>query len=405
MTVRSLPSSIPLAFVGAGLHSVTIACHLLEWGLIDPASVAFFDPSGAPLAEWTELTTRMGMITMRSPWMHHVHPEMMDLVDWARRRGCDALGPGYPTPPVLLFNRYCQEKARPFYNRTWAESVVRIEPAYGQYRLHLASGTVVQAERVVYAPGMKGMERIPAPASTLRSTHPALVPLAAEVDVQQPGWSGQRVLIVGAGLTGGTLALRLAERGAHVTLIQRGQIRRRKYDVDEAWMKNRGKIRRFQRLTDPHERLRVLQGARRGSVTPAILQSLQALASEGRVDLCPECELKTLTLGPTGRLQVRLTLAGEERVASYDRVILAIGYDLDLGRHQPLQEALALAGRPLVGGRPLLGDGLQLLPGLHLSGWAAELKIGPQARNIIGARIAARILRALPIWDRDRMLG
>ena len=40
-------------------------------------------------------------------------------------------------------------------------------------------------------------------------------------------------------------------------------------------------------------------------------------------------------------------------------------------------------------GFPIIDSGLQWGPGLFVTGWLAELELGPLARNIVGARMAA----------------
>jgi hypothetical protein len=51
-----------------------------------------------------------------------------------------------------------------------------------------------------------------------------------------------------------------------------------------------------------------------------------------------------------------------------------------------------LATAPSCGGRPLTGPTLELAPGGFVTGWLAELALGPAARNISGARYAARLI-------------
>lgn len=83
--------------------------------------------------------------------------------------------------------------------------------------------------------------------------------------------------------------------------------------------------------------------------------------------------------------------SGEELRAH--RVILATGFD----RTRPLPAwvdaaaaAMELPRAPC--GAPVLDDSLQWAPGLHVMGAGAELVLGPTARNISGARMAAQRL-------------
>jgi len=214
--------------------------------------------------------------------------------------------------------------------------------------------------------------------------------MASAVDVRDPNWSGKRVLIVGAGLTGATLAVRLADVGAQVTLIHRTAIRQRRWDVDDSWIKNESKLRRFRRIRDVGERLAQIKGARRGSVTPDTLRLLRHLAADGRMQVLEHTELTSLTALPAGGLTAGL---GNQDL-SVDRVILSTGFEPEFQTDPLLDSVLATPGVQVLGGRPMLNRYLEVLPGFYLSGWATELPLGPLARNILGARIAARLISA-----------
>jgi len=392
--VKPLPESLQVAFVGAGIHAVTIALQLMEDRGGNAAGIGLLDPLGRPMARWINSTAKLGMREMRSAWFQHVHPDMFAMVNEERHSGGDPLARGiFSPPPVEVFNRFCAEMARPLEPLSHQTRVTRVDPIDGGlagYHLTVEDGGQFFAQSVVYTPGLGGHERVPAAAVALHAARSPHLLLAGQVDVREPSWAGQRVLIAGAGLTGATLAARLTEAGANVTLIHRTAIRQRRWDVDDSWIKNESKLRRFRRIRDLAERLAQVKSARRGSITPETLRLLRRFADDGRIQVLEHTEITSLTPSPRGGLTARL--AGRE--LAIDRVILATGFEPEFQADPLLQSILATPGLQMLGGRPVLNRYLELLPGFYVSGWAAELQLGPLARNILGARIAARLVSA-----------
>jgi hypothetical protein len=91
-----------------------------------------------------------------------------------------------------------------------------------------------------------------------------------------------------------------------------------------------------------------------------------------------------------------LTLSSGEAIQT-DRVILATGFDPKRPGGKWLDDAIAEYDLPVADcGYPIVDDCLQWREGLYTTGPLAELEVGPVARNIIGARLAAeRIGRAV----------
>ena len=76
--------------------------------------------------------------------------------------------------------------------------------------------------------------------------------------------------------------------------------------------------------------------------------------------------------------------------------MLATGFDARRPGGAWLDAAIAAEGLPIAPcGYPLVSGDLAWAPGLHVTGLLAELEVGPAARNIVGARMAATRLAAL----------
>lgn len=200
------------------------------------------------------------------------------------------------------------------------------------------------------------------------------------VDLGSTSVAGTRVCVIGGGLTAVHLALRAQQRGAQTTLISRAALRPQPTDTDPVWLGHA--LPAWFRLS-PQDRIAVLRRARRGTA-PA--EALDALARAGVQQLVSSG-------GVTGvervdrHFRVRLS---RMRPLSADCVWLATGQDFD-ARFDPVTAGLLdRAPLPLVAGLPVLDDALAWAgTAVHVTGGLAALQVGPAARNLAGARMAA----------------
>ena len=386
-----VPPVVSVAIVGAGMHAVAVAVRLLqEWpGLRE--GLRLVDPAGTCLSDWRRRTWGQGMETMRSPGAHHLDVAPESLLDYARAQGREReLLTPYHRPSLQLFMDHC----RWVIGRYRIEEliipaqVVEIQPHPDGYGLACSDGTTVHAPRLVLAPGLRYQERLPAWAPGLSGCHPKVAAHVESLDVRHESIVGERILVVGGGLSAATLAAAAAERGARVTLLSRRRLEARLFDADPGWVGPKY-LRFFQSEPEPAARLRMVQRARgRGSVTPELLERLRRRQAEGRLRIVEEGELLDARYDDR-RTAVSVTLSPERRVEQFDRVWCGTGYDPSLTR---LAWLGPLRDLPHCQGRPLVGPTLELAPSCFVTGWLAELWVGPAARNIAGARHAAGLI-------------
>ena len=69
--------------VGGGIHAVTIAIKLRASGL--PAeALTIIDPHDSLCEQFDDFSCRIGMPFLRSPHVHHVHPDPFHLKKFAK---------------------------------------------------------------------------------------------------------------------------------------------------------------------------------------------------------------------------------------------------------------------------------------------------------------------------------
>lgn len=384
-----------IAIVGAGPYGLSAAAHLRG---IPGLKIRIF---GEPMSFWRRMPR--GML-LRSNWpaTHIAAPAAR-----APELGLDAFaaeaGPvPYPVPleRFVDYGEWYQRRAVPDVD---PRQVARIEARLRGFRLRLADGEELEAERVIVAAGLGGFERRPE----------MFAQLPAEL-VSHTAWhadlgrlAGQRVLIVGGGQSALESAALLHEAGAEAEVVARASCIH--------WLQGRAS-RLF------HHQM--------GSLVPKLLYAPTDVGPAGLSQLLARPKLfNTLPRGlrdklwrravrPAGarwlverlrpvpvRLGCQVTAVGEkggkvharlsdgtERVA--DHLLLGTGYHVDIAKYPFL--APELLGRiARVKGYPVLGAGLETsVPGLHILGAPAARSLGPVMQFVSGTRYASPALFA-----------
>lgn len=387
---------LTVAVVGAGIHGSVVAIRLLhEWPDLRMA-LRLIDPSGGGLAVFRRRTRGQGMDTMRSPGAHHLDVAPDSLLAYARARGREGeLGEPYHRPSLSLFmdhSRWVIERLG-LAELVRGTAVVSVQQLGRGYRLECADGSILHTRWLVLAPGLAGQERMPEWASRLRREHPTAVAHTEQLDIRGEDVVGRRVLVVGGGLSAATLADAAVARGARVTLLSRHGLEARLFDADPGWVGPKY-LRFFQGEPDPEARLRMIQRARgRGSVTPGLLARLRELEAQGQLEILEETEVvearwdERRDLAAVTCLPCRSQPGRSPRF--FERIWCGTGFDARLDR---LGWLGAVAHVPVCQGRPVIGPTLELAPRCFVSGWLAELWVGPAARNISGARHSATLI-------------
>jgi FAD-NAD(P)-binding len=390
-----LRHELAVAIVGAGIHGCAVAVRLLSAAPELRAALRLFDPAAACLAEWTERSWGQGMEWMRSPGVHHLDVAPMSLLEFARAQSREReLAVPYARPSLQLFMDHCRAVLR---SLRLEELVVpaaigHVEPSANGYALVCADGREIETRALVLAPGLRGHERLPEWPRALAASGGDRVSHVGRLDLRQQRVAGERILVIGGGLSAATLTAAAVRRGAGVTLVSRHPLASKLFDADPGWIGPKY-LRLFQREEDPAARLRMVRRARGGgSVTPDLLATLERHATAGLVTLRIEDEVIAARWRPCANgIGVRFRRQ-PDRECVFDRVWCATGFEPRIERLSWLGD---LRSVKQVEGRPVTGPTLELRPRCFVSGWLAELTVGPAGRNIAGARYAAGLIAAM----------
>ncbi len=375
--------------VGGGPAGLALTTALSCQDLGGPVRVV--DPSGTWLAAWHRRFAAQDIPMLRSPAVHHPHPDPFALLAHAGGEGLVSSG-GTQLPTRACFEAFIDD----LLTRRGLRDVV--EPvgatalnldAQGRATVTLNDGEVVRPDRVVLATNAR-RPQVPAALSAI-GQHPRVADAerASVADTPDAG----RVVVLGGGLSAAHLAIGAARRGAQVTLVARRRLRVRRFDTHPSWLGPR-KRRPFEQEPDAHVRRRTIDTARGGGSIPArFRRELEACAEQGRLQLRERVEVVDATAhGDT----LCLHLDDRSRIDA-DVVWCATGGRIDVA-HDPLcRELVARFPATVADGLPDLDADLSW-PGtnVHLVGFAGALELGPVAGNLIGHRRAAlRITAAL----------
>lgn len=400
MAVRSglLPSKIDIAIIGAGPQALTLVTHLLQKRQKLRHRFLVFDPSGTWMSRWQQQFDALEIEHLRSPAVHHPHPDPFALRRFAQNRP-DELFPPYDLPGTELFEEFCQNVIGQWelQNSVVKASVTGIEPITDggrpRFRIGWQDGQSIIARRVVLATGAgktitpNWVERISTPYPKDKLCH------SQNVDLRGLQMTGERVLIIGGGLTSGHLAVGAMKRGAEVLLMARRQLQEKLFDAEPGWLGPKY-LKDFFAQPDWLTRWELIQQARNGgSMTPAMMTKLRQRSREGKIAFYEQCQVvEAQWLGDRWRV-----LCDHGQEYECERIWYATGTRFDATTNPLLQTIAAAFPTSIVNGLPVLDQHLRW-PGceLFVMGGLAALQVGPVARNLYGAKMASeRIVQAL----------
>lgn len=379
--------------VGGGVHGVHLALVLRRRAGVPASRLRILDPHALPLAAWSARTDRVAMPYLRSPVVHHLDLDPYDLKRFAATeagRPYARFAEPYARPATALFAAHSEAVvARERLADLWIQGrALGLARRTQGWRVETPSGAL-DARRVVLALGP------PPPlwpdwARSLRAAGAAVVHALDDTDPAPIQDTMAPVTVVGGGITAAQVALAQARRSpGTVTLVLRHPPRLHELDADPGWMGPK-RLRAFHSIPCLHWRRQAIQQARhRGSIPPRIWADVRRAETRGQLQVLVAEVLAAAHRGGV----VRLVLRGSERaetVLTTRRVVLATGFEPIRPGSPWLDTTVAAEGLPLAPcGFPRVDPALRWAPGLYVSGGLAELELGPVARNILGARMAA----------------
>lgn len=391
------PEHVDLAIVGGGIVGTALACQFWH----SPAlrgHMALLDAELSLVGRYFQAMTAVGQRVMRSPYEHQIAPDNdLQLLDFARlhlplltplEQGQVrlALSGQRAVVPLDVFEAHTTHTIGGHQLGRWSYQfpVVSMRRGLGdRWILGTRDGRTLTARTVLLTVGSR--ER-PRPTSLVDASTWAGTRVRSAFAPPRRFLQGEVVCIVGSGQSAAHLLLAALAQGAHPIWMIRHEERYSCADFDTSYFRTEG-IASFRRLDLP-ERAAVLAEENRGSIMLEFYPLLAEMESKGRLKVYREQVVTNVAPGPDRQLCLGLSSGVALQV---DTLILAVGLEPD-SRVLP-------ADVSSVGGYPVIDEGTLEVMGqenLFVAGPLASLALGPAAKNIDGARLAAeRLLPAL----------
>lgn len=447
-----VPRRVPWLIVGGGIHGVHIATRLLGEGIV--TDLCIIDDSEALLSKWKARTAATGMQYLRSSAGYHLDLSEQSLRHFAKQINAKTttkkgrprktaqepplFSKDYERPRLDFFNQHCDAIIAEYQleDKHIQGKVINLEPLEDHVRVTVASyhgnendHSVLLADHVVLALGNDNPSYPEWVTEDLLEAGKVRHLLDAGGDNNNRESShrsssidsdASSVAIIGGGITAAHKTLQVAQQqGKTIHLISRQEIMEQQFDTHQDWMMDDAAAKRSQagggaglptrqelfRCTCCMQTRRSIIARERipGTVTAAVNRGRQGLQYAIQNDRVRWHQAEVIGLsqqpddssdeGDHGKLELQLSSGLSIEV---DQVLLATGFGkrppglihmnkLDL----PVSE---FCGYPIVDYDLRWGGSESRI---FVSGALAELELGPSARNIAGARLAAeRILGA-----------
>ena len=383
-----------VAIVGAGPYGLSIAAHLRKAGV----SVRQF---GLPMQLWRDFMPE-GMFLKSQGFASNLsdpdHTHTLEAFCRATGRPYASYGLPVPLDTFVAYGQWFRDELVPDVEEVLVTDVAQ---AGGGFEVSLANSEQVRARKAVVAIGVEAFAHVPEPLSAL----PSSVCTHSSAHTDLGAFSGQEVVVVGAGQSALETAALLHEKGASVQLVARKgkiawngpplpldrpllqKLKEPESGLGSGWAtwfysNQPGLFRRLPRST------RVYRA--RTALGPAGATWLRSRV-EGQFPVLTGYSVKWARVQDGG---VRLGLAGADgssRELAADHVIAGTGYRTDLTR-LPFFGDRMLAGLrtvPGTGSSAVGRDYQSSIPGLYVMGPAVAPTMGPVMRFVFGSEHAA----------------
>ncbi|MDO5376245.1 MAG: FAD/NAD(P)-binding protein [Staphylococcus rostri] len=375
--------------IGGGVHATTIALQLRHLGL--PASqMAIVDPHETLMENFKMQTTRLSMPYLRSPLVHHCHPEPFDLKKYAKQHQyAQAMIGQYQRPRLDMFFDHTAHWIEE-YNLASChiqQMAIDIEQIDDYWQVLLDSDAVVKGRHIVLAMGTHHTPNIP----EMYVNQPDVQ------HIHQQDFDAQTTAshIVGSGISAAHLVIKLLaeQRDTQIHLWLKKPLEVFDFDADPGWLGPKN-MRGFQCEKDLVQRAEVNRSERhKGSMPKEMYMKLMHAESDGRLIIHQE---------PIDTLMDHHIVVGEEK-KYYDGIYLATGFKLDLMQQPLIRTLIQRDDAKMAAGFPVITTNLEWLPRLYVSGMLADLELGPFARNIMGGRMAAQRIGEVYVQSQSTM--
>ncbi|NWK85173.1 NAD(P)-binding domain-containing protein [Staphylococcus sp. GSSP0090] len=369
--------------IGGGIQAVTIAIKLRSLGL-DASKLTIIDPHSHLCEQFDHYTKRINMPYLRSPCVHHVHPNPFHLKQYGKKMHYthDSYGP-YKRPNRDIFMEHTHDLIHRYNlnNCHIRGTVSQIKHDQSQWHI-LCHNQWLSSTHVVIAFGCNHDPYIP----ELCQNQPDV----SHIFQDNPQFNHNASHVIGSGISAAHLTLKLlkANSAKHIHLWMKKDISIHDFDADPGWLGPKN-MKHFSQLTSSTARYNLIKAERhKGSMPKELELRLKKYIAQGRLTIHKN-EVTNIT---------KHYIHTEQYCMYYDHILLATGFKESIMQQPLIKQLVNDYQAPIAHcGLPSITPNLEWLPNLYVSGGLADLELGPFARNIMGGREAA--LRISEVYE------
>ena len=368
--------------IGGGIHAVTIAIKLRASGL--PAEdLTIIDPHESLCEQFDDYSCRIGMPFLRSPHVHHVHPDPFHLKQFAKTNQYTGATYGkYQRPQRDMFMDHTHKMLHEFdlNQRHIKDFAVNVDKEDGKWKVEMQTHDPVFSDKLVLAIGSNNIPHIP----DMYQAHADIHHIFEDIEIPYETSSH----VVGSGITAAHLTLKLIEesQSSKVHLWMNKSIEVYDFDADPGWLGPKN-MTRYREIESSKERLKVIaQERHKGSMPKELYLRLKKHMQEGNLEIHVN-EIQAIQ---------NHKIITENDEYQYDHILLATGFKNNIMQMPVIKNFVENINAPLTETKhPSLTETLEWVPGVYVSGALADIELGPFARSFAGGReSASRIAKA-----------
>lgn len=368
--------------IGGGIHAVTIAIKLRASGLA-AEDLTIIDPHDSLCEQFDDFSCRIGMPFLRSPHVHHVHPDPFHLKHFAKTNQYTGATYGkYQRPQRDMFMDHVHKMLHEFdlNSRHIKDVATNIDRVDGQWQVDMKAHDTVTSDYLLLAIGSNNIPHIP----DMYINQPDVKHIFDDETIPYQDASH----VIGSGISAAHLTLKLIEesKAETVHLWMNKPIEVYDFDADPGWLGPKN-MTRYREIDSSKERLSIIaQERHKGSMPKELYLRLKKHVQDGQLQI----HVNEIQAVKNHRIIT------ESESYEYDHILLATGFKNNIMQMPVIQSFVENTQAPLTETKhPVLNESLEWLPGVFVSGALADIELGPFARSFAGGREAAsRISKA-----------
>lgn len=361
--------------IGGGIQAVTIALKLRSQGLA-MRDLCIIDPHTSLCEQFDTYTTIIDMPYLRSPCVHHIHPDPFHLKRFARHKQYTNASYGrYQRPNREMFMAHTHMLIHEFdLNLSHMQATATaINQQNGRWIIHCDNTESLSTENLIIAFGCNHQIKFP----KAYKNHPNVTHI---FDKSYKSYN-QTSHVIGSGISAAHLSLKLIKKNPkQIHLWTNKPLTVHDFDADPGWLGPKN-MTYFKKIANSTEKQQIILSERhKGSMPKELELRLKKYVKQDKL---------VIHINELQRLSNH-QIVTESKVIKYDHILLATGFEETIMQQPIIQQLIHQHHAPLHScGLPNTSSELEWLPHLYVAGGLADIELGPFARNIMGGREAA----------------